>query len=150
MSPWPFIITPFIVGVAGYVLYATSAFWIPVAQSRIFWGILSIIAVTIWTSGYMWNRIKGAPYVTAGQGGQVNWIAQGYGNQYGLETQVVAVLYASLAGAVVILTTLIPAQANTNKQRVGVLLWVALIVVLYSFLIRLFKIKNGGYPFGLF
>lgn len=37
----------------------------------------------------MWNRIKSAPYVTAGEGGKVNWIAGGFQNQLGLESQVV-------------------------------------------------------------
>jgi oligosaccharyltransferase complex subunit gamma len=37
----------------------------------------------------MWNKIKNAPYVAAGQDGRVSWIAGGYQNQLGLETQVV-------------------------------------------------------------
>jgi len=35
------------------------------------------------------------------------------------------------------------------KQRIGVYLWLGLLVVVFSLLMKLFKIKNGGYPFRL-
>ena len=38
----------------------------------------------------MWNKIKNAPYVAVDPQGKVNWIAGGYQNQLGLESQVVA------------------------------------------------------------
>lgn len=56
---------------------------------------------------------------------------------------------AVLGASVVVLSVFIPAQSSPIKQRVGTLLWIALLVVVYSMLIRLFKMKNGGYPFKL-
>ncbi len=47
------------------------------------------------------------------------------------------------------LSVFIPAQSSPAKQRIGTYLWLALMFVLFSLLIRLFKLKNGGYPFGL-
>lgn len=43
------------------------------------------------TSGYMFTRIRGAPYT----GPNGAWIAQGYQNQYGQEVQVVAMVCTS-------------------------------------------------------
>lgn len=40
----------------------------------------------------MWNKIKGTPYVAAGRDGKVQWIAGGYQNQLGLESQVVGAI----------------------------------------------------------
>jgi hypothetical protein len=55
------------------------------------------------TSGYMFTRIRGAPY--SGPNGA--WIAQGYQNQYGQEVQVIAMVctlsYTFHVGLVVII-----------------------------------------------
>jgi hypothetical protein len=48
-----------------------------------------MILILTFTSGYMWNKIKNAPYVAADQSGKVSWIAGGYQNQLGMESQVV-------------------------------------------------------------
>lgn len=42
------------------------------------------------TSGYMFTRIRGTPFTSGG-----SWIAPGYQNQYGQETQVVAAICKS-------------------------------------------------------
>lgn len=47
----------------------------------------------------MWNRIKNAPYIGVSQGGQVSWIAGGYQNQLGIESQVVGSICESAAVA---------------------------------------------------
>jgi hypothetical protein len=39
----------------------------------------------------MWNRIKNAPYIGVSQSGHVSWIAGGYQNQLGVESQIVGV-----------------------------------------------------------
>ena len=44
------------------------------------------------TSGYMWNQIRHPPYVQAGQGGQVTYIAGGYSNQLGAETHIISAI----------------------------------------------------------
>lgn len=62
---------------------------LPLVQSRIIWGVFSIVLILTFTSGFMWNRIKNAPYIGVTQGGTVSWIAGGYQNQLGIESQVV-------------------------------------------------------------
>lgn len=54
-----------------------------------------------------------------------------------------------LAVSIIILTTLVPAQTSPSKQRIGVYVWVGMLVVVFSLLFKLFKIKMPGYPFFL-
>jgi hypothetical protein len=60
-------------------------------QSRWTWGILSMIAILTFTAGHMFVKIRKMPYTVNGRNGP-QWIASGYQNQYGMETQVVALL----------------------------------------------------------
>jgi oligosaccharyltransferase complex subunit gamma len=40
-------------------------------------------------------------------------------------------------------------MADPRTQQVAVLVWGGVIFVVYSFLLSVFRIKNGGYPFWL-
>lgn len=42
------------------------------------------------TGGQMWNQIRNPPYMTRHQNGAPMYIAAGYGNQYQVETQLIA------------------------------------------------------------
>ena len=46
----------------------------------------------------MWNRIKNAPYIGVSQSGHVSWIAGGYQNQLGIESQIVGITCESVLG----------------------------------------------------
>lgn len=72
---------------------------LPVLQSRWTWAALTIIVSLVMTSGFMFVRIRDMPF-TAQDG---NWIAAGYSNQYGQETQVVAMLCTSYNAALTVL-----------------------------------------------
>lgn len=43
-------------------------------------------------SGYMWNQIRKPPYMQVTREGQASYIAGGYSNQYGVETQILSVI----------------------------------------------------------
>ncbi|KAK4684548.1 oligosaccharyltransferase complex subunit gamma, partial [Tremellales sp. Uapishka_1] len=146
-NPVPLVAIPLTVLSVAYTIYLTYPYLVPLLQSRIVWGALSIIMILTFTSGYMWNKIKNAPYVQMGPNGQTSWIAGGYQNQLGLESQVVAATYGLLGFTVIALTLFVPAQTNAGKQRAGVYLWLGMLVVVFSLLMKLFKMKNGGYPF---
>ncbi|ODN88406.1 oligosaccharyltransferase complex subunit gamma [Cryptococcus wingfieldii CBS 7118] len=149
LNPWPFILIPLALAFTAISLYTLSPILIPLIQSRVVWGTFSIILILTFTSGYMWNKIKGAPYVAVAKGGGVSWIAGGYQNQLGLESQVVGGIYGLLAFSIVALTVFVPSQSSPAKQRIGVYLWLGMLVVVFSLLMKLFKMKNGGYPFSL-
>jgi oligosaccharyltransferase complex subunit gamma len=40
-------------------------------------------------------------------------------------------------------------MADARKQQIAVLVWGAVLFGMYSFLLSVFRIKNGGYPFWL-
>lgn len=94
-NPIPFIVAPLLVAIILYAAYAARAVLIPILSSRIIWGVMCTFLCILFTSGYMWNKIKNAPYVQAGPGGKVSWVAGGYSNQLGLESQVVGALCES-------------------------------------------------------
>ncbi|WVQ78613.1 hypothetical protein IAT38_000699 [Cryptococcus sp. DSM 104549] len=148
-NPWPFIVIPTSLAVITVSLYSMRAILVPLVQSRVVWGTGSIILILTFTSGFMWNKIKGAPYVAAGPGGKVSWMASGYSNQLGLESQVVGAVYGLLAFSIIALTLLVPSQTSPVKQRFGVYLWLGMLLVVFSLLMKLFRLKNGGYPFSL-
>lgn len=92
MSPVPFVIAPLVLALSAYLLWQARSILVPIITSRFIWGAGCIVASCIFVSGFMWVKIKQAPYVAASANGQINWIAGGYGNQYGLEGQVIAAL----------------------------------------------------------
>ena len=54
-----------------------------------------------------------------------------------------------LSFATIALALRVPRMADPKQQQLAVILWSALIFLMYSFLMRVFRIKNGGYPFYL-
>ncbi|PBK96885.1 oligosaccharyl transferase subunit OST3/OST6 family [Armillaria gallica] len=118
----------------------------PVLRSRWTWAVISILSSLIFTSGYMFTRIRNVPY----SGANGNWIASGYQNQFGQEVQVIALVYGLLAFSFLMLTIIVPYQTSAARQRLQVYLWVGIIMIIYSVLVSIFKVKNRGYPFRLF
>jgi oligosaccharyltransferase complex subunit gamma len=43
----------------------------------------------------------------------------------------------------------VPRIADSKAQQVAVIIWSAVLLGMYSFLLSVFKAKNGGYPFFL-
>ncbi|QSZ31678.1 hypothetical protein DSL72_001245 [Monilinia vaccinii-corymbosi] len=121
----------------------------PIVQSRNVWAAISLIAILLFTSGHMYNHIRKVPYVAGNGQGGVSYFAAGFSNQYGLETQIVAGIYALLSFATISLALKVPRISDPKIQQVAVLVWGGVIFVMYSFLLSVFRVKNGGYPFWL-
>ncbi len=141
----------------------------PIIQNRNLWAAISLIAILLFTSGHMFNHIRKVPYVAGDGKGGVSYFAGGFSNQYGLETQIVAAickqrtitsgrdlsihLLTSLDGllsfATISLALKVPRIQNAKTQQVAVIVWGGIIFAMYSFLLSVFRIKNGGYPFWL-
>jgi oligosaccharyltransferase complex subunit gamma len=54
-----------------------------------------------------------------------------------------------LSFATIALALKVPRIADPKTQQLAVLAWGGVIFVMYSFLLSVFRIKNGGYPFWL-
>ncbi|KAG9292054.1 hypothetical protein G9A89_017954 [Geosiphon pyriformis] len=146
-------------------------------QNKNTWAALSLVIILMMISGHMWNHIRTPPYITS-TGGSINYVAAGFQSQYGLESQIVAILCKTdsykfsifklhemvsiqtpfifgntdgfCAFSVVSLIVSVPKFENKTKQRFGVYLWMGILIVMFSFLFALFRIKYPGYPFRLF
>ncbi|CCF50733.1 hypothetical protein NDA11_005308 [Ustilago hordei] len=119
-------------------------------SSKPIWMLLCLGSMILFTSGHMWNSIRGAPYVAIGAGGRPEYFAGGFQNQYGVETQIVAAIYSLLAFSFIALTVLVPAQRDATRQRAGVYVWSAIFLGTFSLLFYIFRTKNPSYPFRLF
>ncbi|PBP25051.1 hypothetical protein BUE80_DR003950 [Diplocarpon rosae] len=122
---------------------------LPIAQNRNLWAAISLIAILLFTSGHMFNHIRKVPYVAGDGKGGISYFAGGFSNQYGLETQIIAGMYGLLSFATISLALKVPRIQDPRIQQVAVLGWGAVIFLMYSFLLSIFRIKNGGYPFWL-
>ncbi|KAK5117173.1 hypothetical protein LTR85_008941 [Meristemomyces frigidus] len=157
--PHPAIVRPInyvkiavtITAVLGVITFFTVAapYLLPIIQNRNLWAAVSLIAVLLFTSGHMFNHIRKVPYVAADGKGGVSYFAGGFQNQFGLETQIVAAMYGVLSFATISLALKVPRMSNPRNQQIAVFIWGGVILVMYSFLLSVFRIKNGGYPFWL-
>ncbi|KAL0073178.1 hypothetical protein F4703DRAFT_1442419 [Phycomyces blakesleeanus] len=118
-----------------------------IIQHKNTWAAFSIITILVMTSGHMWNRIRNPPYVMPGQNGQINYVASGFQQQLGMESQIVASIYGVLAFSVVSLAYAVPSFDDKFRQRFGVYVWSIAIFVVFSCLVNLFRLKNAAYPF---
>ncbi|KAJ5291135.1 hypothetical protein N7478_000386 [Penicillium angulare] len=126
-----------------------SPYVLPIIQNRNLWAAVSLIAILLFTSGQMFNHIRKVPYVAGdGQGG-ISYFAGGFQNQFGMETQIVAAIYAVLAFSTIALAVKVPRMEDVKGQQLAVLIWGSVIFGTYSLLLSVFKTKNGGYPFFL-
>ncbi|KAI2625730.1 hypothetical protein GGR54DRAFT_592753 [Hypoxylon sp. NC1633] len=135
-------------GVAG-VLFKAWPYILPVIQNRNVWAGLSLIGILLFTSGHMFNQIRKVPYVAGDGHGGISYFAGGFQSQYGLETQIVAFMYGVLSFATISLAVKVPRIQDSKMQQLSVVVWGAVMVIMYSFLLSVFRVKNGGYPFKL-
>ncbi|KAK4996368.1 oligosaccharyl transferase subunit ost3/OST6 [Elasticomyces elasticus] len=127
----------------------TAPYLVPILQNRNLWAALSLLAVLLFTSGHMYNHIRKVPYISGDGKGGISYFAGGFQNQFGLETQIVAAMYGVLSFATISLALKVPRMADPRVQQIAVLVWGAIILGMYSFLLSVFRVKNGGYPFWL-
>jgi oligosaccharyltransferase complex subunit gamma len=126
-----------------------SPYVIPILQNRNLWAAFSLITVLLFTSGHMFNHIRKTPYVSGDGKGGMTYFAGGFSNQFGLESQIVAAMYGVLAFAMISLALKVPRIKDPRAQSIAVFLWSGVILCMYSFLLSVFRKKNGGYQFWL-
>ncbi|KAL4874195.1 hypothetical protein BDV12DRAFT_159312 [Aspergillus spectabilis] len=126
-----------------------SPYVFPVIRNRNLWAAFSLIAILLFTSGHMFNHIRKVPYVVGDGRGGISYFASGFSNQFGMETQIVAAMYAVLSFSAIALAMKVPRIADNKSQQVAVVIWGAILLGTYSFLLSVFRAKNGGYPFFL-
>ncbi|PFH60723.1 hypothetical protein XA68_10479 [Ophiocordyceps unilateralis] len=127
--------------------YTAGPYLLPIIQNRQVWAMGTMIAILLFISGHMFNHIRKVPYVASDGKGGVTYIAPGFQSQYGFETQIVATLYGIMSVCTILLVTRVPRITNRRTQMWTTLAIVAVMFVTNSFILRIFRIKNSGYPF---
>ncbi|RCI12918.1 hypothetical protein L249_0583 [Ophiocordyceps polyrhachis-furcata BCC 54312] len=133
----------------GTIAYNASPYIMPIIQNRQFWAMGTMIAMLLFISGHMFNHIRKVPYVAPAKNGGITFIASGFQNQTGIESQIVAVLCAIMSFCVIALVTRVPRIANRRTQMFAVLSIVTVMTVTNSFMLHIFRMKNAGYPFAM-
>ncbi|KAI5927412.1 OST3/OST6 family protein [Camillea tinctor] len=135
-------------GIIG-VIFKSWSWILPIIQNRNIWAGLSLIGILLFTSGHMFNQIRKVPYVAGNGRGGISYFAGGFQSQFGLETQIIAFIYGLLSFATISLTVRAPRTRDAKFQLAMVIGWGVVLVLMYSFLLSIFRVKNGGYPFKL-
>lgn len=157
-------ITTIILGVISFFSVAYP-YILPIIHNRNLWAALSLITILLFTSGHMFNHIRKVPYVAGDGKGGISYFAGGFSNQFGMETQIVAAMCTfmpsiDLAGtlialdgvlsfATIALAIKVPRMSDPKMQQAAVFIWAGVMLGMYSFLMSVFRVKNGGYPFHL-
>ncbi|KAL5332676.1 hypothetical protein BJX70DRAFT_383492 [Aspergillus crustosus] len=126
-----------------------SPYVLPIIRNRNMWAAFSLIAILLFTSGHMFNHIRKVPYVVGDGRGGISYFAGGFSNQFGMETQIIAAMYAVLSFSAIALAMKVPRIVDKKSQQVAVIIWGVALLGTYSFLLSVFRAKNGGYPFFL-
>ncbi|PNY27751.1 Magnesium transporter protein 1 [Tolypocladium capitatum] len=138
----------FLLGISTLAVTA-GPYVLPILQNRNLWASLTMVAILLFTSGHMFNHIRKVPYVAGDGHGKVSLFPPSFQTQFGLETQIVAAIYGLLAFGTIALATRIPCMTNPRAQLVTGVVWCVVMMAMNSFLLSVFRIKNGGYPFSL-
>lgn len=115
--------------------------------SKILWSGLSLVAVLLLTTGYMFNQIRGSPYLKEHNNGKIEYFANSQQLQYGVETQILSFLYGFLSLFVIVLWKKAPTIKSPSVNFIAVTLFSALIFVAYSIYLSIFAKKGTGYPY---
>lgn len=59
------------------------------------------------------------------------------------------ILDAVLSFATISLAIKVPRITDARTQKLAVAIWAAVLFIMYSFLLSVFRVKNQGYPFSL-
>jgi len=134
------------------VLAALKLFWsrlYPIITNNTLWSTGCLMFIIHMCSGFMYNRIRGAQYAGVDrQTKQIQLFSSSEG-QFQIEIQIVSVTYAALALCVIFMTKRIPKIQDVRVQRLTLYTVMAVFLAIYSWLISIFRFKNGGYPFKL-
>ncbi|KAJ3067011.1 oligosaccharyl transferase subunit ost3/OST6 [Podochytrium sp. JEL0797] len=137
----------FTIGTLGSLFVLRTQILAFLSEKRL-WQMMSLSFIVIFCSGYMWNQIRGPPFIGS-DNGKPKIFADGFQNQFVAESQIVGVLYGLISVFFVLLYTQVPKIQSPAAQRTATFVLAALFIVSYSALLRVFKFKNGGYPFTL-
>ncbi|RCK64929.1 Dolichyl-diphosphooligosaccharide--protein glycosyltransferase subunit 3 [Candida viswanathii] len=115
--------------------------------SKVIWCAGSLIAVLLFTTGYMFNQIRAVPYLNERRDGTVEYFAPGQQSQFGVETQILSFIYGLLSILVIVLIKRVPEVKTDSVNLLLVVILSSFIFVMFSLLLSIFGGKAHGFPY---
>ncbi|KAG0656791.1 oligosaccharyl transferase subunit ost3/OST6 [Monosporozyma unispora] len=167
-------LTAFIVFTSVYLFRKHTDLILGFINSKWIWTLGSVIFIIFMISGYMFTQMRQVPIAGSNRNGEIIYFAEGeFQNQFGIETQIVAVFYGILTCLTLFLIKIVPGfdtdatvTENNNKPNkkskrknsfmnspyFSTILAVSGAVLLYSFFAAYTNIygMKQAYPFTLF
>ncbi|XP_042637816.1 magnesium transporter protein 1-like [Orycteropus afer afer] len=112
------------------------------------WAILAVSLVAVMTSGQMWTHINRAPYAQRSpRTGHVHYIHRMADSQFVAETYIVALFHVGVSLGMVFLDKAATSRMNVVKRKTLCVIGMCLVVILFSWLLSLFRFKERAYPY---
>lgn len=141
-----------------YMFKRHYAFTTRILSMRPLWAILWTSFIIMMLGGYMFNSIRGSQLAGVADNGDLIYFLAGQSQaQFKIETQIVGVLYGTLASTVVCLALAVPQlkkfYKNSRKRPfVEASVSVIFAILVYAFFAgftSIYEIKQPGYPYSL-
>lgn len=118
--------------------------------SSAIWGAGSLMFVLLLTTGYMFNQIRGVPYIQGEGNTMRDFFLSNQQLQLGIETQIVSFIYGMLSLFTIFLIKRAPLIKNDKANFLAVLIACVFIFNFYGLLLYVFGFKGMGYPYHFF
>lgn len=116
--------------------------------SKNLWAILVLCFVILMTSGQMWTYIKGAPYAQSNpHTGHTHYIHGVSFSQFVAEMYIVSLFHMSITLGMVLLDEAATSRVNIIKRKIMSIVGMCLVLIFFSWLLSLFRLKEPNYPF---
>lgn len=96
-------------------------------------------------SGFMWVRIRNAPYTSSGPAGPIYFMPNPQA-QLGIESRIITGLTAGTFIAFLLMTNITYKLEDNNKRRIAAMMMSLLYMAGHVALMKLFSHKLPGYP----
>ncbi|KRY70189.1 Magnesium transporter protein 1 [Trichinella pseudospiralis] len=116
--------------------------------NRNLWGFLALCITFAFLSGQMWNHIRSPPFFYHNpKTGQWTIFSQGTQMQFIVETYIVGLIYMSITMGFILLIDATDMKTSSSKTRFYAYAGIGLVVIVFSFLLSVFRLKYRGYPY---
>ncbi|ORX46870.1 hypothetical protein BCR36DRAFT_584977 [Piromyces finnis] len=112
------------------------------------WMILTVSIIFLMISGFMWVHIRHPPNSGVSHG-NVEFFISGFQQQYAVESQIILIIYILIAFSFLYLSDKVQKVKNAHLLRITVYVVLAILLVCFSLILRIFFIKSQAYPFKL-
>lgn len=113
-----------------------------------YWAVAAMAWVFIMLSGQMWNHIRGPPFAHRNpQTGETGYFSGTSQFQFIAETYIVLGLYALISVGMILMNEKFDVFEDMGVQKVTPMIGLGLVVLVFAYLLSIFRMKYQGYPY---